>query len=139
MTAGYEILEHTADIGIRAWGPTLEDCFVQASLGLSELLAAKMDPGPGQGTEVIVLDAERRDPGGLLVDLLNELIFLHETRRCGFVDFQVAVSERIVEVKARVGDIGWETETTGVKAATYHRLEVREVAGGVEARVYLDV
>jgi SHS2 domain-containing protein len=42
---GFELLEHTADVGIRARGATLAEAFEQATLGLAEVLGA-MRPGP---------------------------------------------------------------------------------------------
>ncbi|MFN2545118.1 MAG: archease, partial [Actinomycetota bacterium] len=47
MRPGYEILEHTADVGIRAFAPTLASVFEQAAWGLAEILGA-VDPGRGQ-------------------------------------------------------------------------------------------
>jgi len=65
---------------------------------------------------------------------------LHEAGEVAFANVRVlSVSEHEVEAEVETVPLPGETETTGVKAATYHRLEVREVPGGVEARVYLDV
>jgi Archease protein family (MTH1598/TM1083) len=45
--AGFELLEHTADVGIRARGATLEEAFEQATLGLAEILGALAPGGSG--------------------------------------------------------------------------------------------
>ena len=45
--AGFELLEHTADVGIRARGATLEEAFEQATLGLAVVLGALMAGGSG--------------------------------------------------------------------------------------------
>ena len=42
-TGGFELLEHTADVGIRAWAATLEEAFEHATEGLAEVQGA----GPG--------------------------------------------------------------------------------------------
>jgi SHS2 domain-containing protein len=135
--AGYEILEHTADVGIRAWGRTLDAAFEQAAWALVDILGATA----GTPRRRVRLRAEGQDEGALLVDFLNELIALHETEEAAFASFSV----RIVPPRSLVAEVGLapveaEPETTGVKAATYHQLRVdRRAEGGVEAVVYLDV
>jgi protein archease len=137
MKGGYEILEHTADVGIRAFGPTLAACFEQAARALAEILGASR---PGRTGERRVISATGGDRGALLVDFLNELLLVHETDEVAFTDITVTrLDEHDVEAEVHVVRLEGEAETTGVKAATYHRLEIRETADGYEARVYLDV
>ena len=137
-TAGtYEILEHTADVGIRAWGPTLAEALEQAARALVELLGAGLE-GPGR-TRRIAVEAE--DPGALAVEFLNELLFLHETEEAGFGGVRVVrADDRRAEAEVELVPLPGEPEGTAVKAATYHRLAVeRRPDGAVELRVYLDV
>ena len=135
-TAGFELLEHTADIGIRARGATLEEVFEQAALGLAEVQGG-LAPGPGDPVPVEVSAA---DPGGLLVDWLNEVLWLREVRQAKVAGVRVE----------RVGDgaAGWVVfsgdgpapDGTFVKAVTYHRLRVEpDPGGGWLIEVYLDV
>jgi SHS2 domain-containing protein len=136
-TAGFELLEHTADIGVRARGATLEEAFEQATLGLAEVQGA-LAPGPGDPVPVEVSAA---DPGGLLVDWLNEVLWLHELRRHAAV---VAVRVERVAADRAAGTVTFATtappaDGTSVKAATYHRLRVDRDDGGWLAEVYLDV
>ena len=37
--AGYNFLEHTADVKVRAWGPNLETAFSQAAMALMETIS----------------------------------------------------------------------------------------------------
>ena len=134
---GYELLEHTADVGIRARGPTLEAAFEQATHGLAEVLGALV-PGPG---EPVVVEVSAGDLGGVLVDWLNEVLWLREVRQAKLA---------VVRVE-RVGDgtaAGWVAfsgdgpapDGTSVKAVTYHRLRVEpDPGGGWLIEVYLDV
>jgi SHS2 domain-containing protein len=155
---GFELLEHTADVGIRAWGPSLEAAFEQATLGLAEVLGAYR-PGPGRPEPVRV---SAGDLGGLLVDWLNEVLWLREVRQAAVAGVQVdrvAVGGAAEDGGAAVGDDGGAhagdglvhgtvelaaggaaPEGTFVKAVTYHRLRVeRDPGGGWLAEVYLDV
>jgi SHS2 domain-containing protein len=137
VSAGYRILEHTADIGIEAWGPTAERAFEQAAWGLAEILGAQV---PGSVTGTTTIEATGADRGALLVDFLNELLLLHETGEVGFASVVVtAMDDTSLRAEVEIVPLQGETETTGIKAATYHRLEVTDTEDGVRARVYLDV
>lgn len=133
--AGHELLEHTADLGLRARGATLEELFEQATVGLAEVLGA-WRPGPGEPVAVVV---EAIDLGGLLVDWLNEVVYLQEVRGGSLGAVRV---ERVGEGRA-AGEIVLRPRPpsggTYVKAVTYHQLKVERRAGGWLAEVYLDV
>ena len=134
--AGFEILEHTADVGIRSWGRSLAEAFEQAGLALTEILGVRTD-GPGERRE---LRASAGDVGALLVDFLNELVFLHETEGLGFASVRVVeASDTDLRAHVEVVPLRGEPEGPPVKGATFHRLRVDRSDGRVEARVYLDV
>jgi SHS2 domain-containing protein len=137
MPGGYEILEHTADVGIRSWGSSREEAFEQAAWGLADILGIRA----GEPGEVRAVQAEATDLEALLVDFLNELLLLHEGEEVGFAAVRVQeASDTAVRAEVEVLPLQGEPEGTAVKAATYHRLEVREDEDGhVETRVYLDV
>jgi SHS2 domain-containing protein len=161
---GFELLAHTADVGVRARGATLEEAFEQATVGLAEVLGAwrpegaaragggARGPGPGAGagghgpggaggTEAVAVDVGGGDLGGLLVDWLNEVLWAHEVRQHPAV---VAVRVERVAGGRATGTVTFATagppaDGTAVKAATYHRLRVDRDGDGWLAEVYLDV
>jgi SHS2 domain-containing protein len=134
--AGFEILEHTADVGIRSWGRSLEEAFEQAAMALAEIMGVRTD-GPGERRQV---RASAGDAGGLLVDFLNQLVFLHETEGVGFESVRVLeATETDLRGEVDVVPLQGEPEGPPVKGATFHRLHVDRSDGRVEARVYLDV
>jgi SHS2 domain-containing protein len=133
--AGHELLEHTADVGVRAYGVTLEALFEQASVGLAEVLGA-WRPGPGVPEPLAV---EAGDLGGLLVDWLNEVVYLQEVRGTSLAAVKL---ERIGDgLAAGSVTLGGQPPSGGiyVKAVTYHQLRVERQTGGWVAEVYLDV
>lgn len=73
---GFEIIEHTADVGVRCSGATIEECFEQAALGVLAINGAYVT-GAGE-RDTIDLDAP--DLGALLVDWLSEILYLHDAR-----------------------------------------------------------
>jgi SHS2 domain-containing protein len=136
--AGFEILEHTADVGIRAWGASLEEAFEQAGWGLADILGAVAESPGGRLREVAF---ESADEGGLLVDFLNELLLLHETEECAFARIRIRRLEGgSGTAEVDVVPVAGELEGVGVKAATYHQLRVeRRQDGATLVEVYLDV
>lgn len=138
----YEILEHTADKGVRAWGNTLEELIENASRGMYRLV---VDPAGKTATEVfpVRVDVEPpNDESDLLVAWLRELVYLTDVHKVVFTDFKVRqVGENSVEGEA----YGFYVEDNEVldgapvKAVTYHRLRVERTSEGWEAEFYVDV
>jgi SHS2 domain-containing protein len=139
VTAGFEILEHTADVGVRAWGTTLAEAFEQAGWGVAEIAGIRRRelPGAVQNRQV---RASGSDPGSTLVEFLNELVLLHETEGVALTGLRVdQVTETGVTAEAEVIPLDAEPDGTAIKAATYHQLRVDDRPDGAEVRVYFDV
>jgi SHS2 domain-containing protein len=140
--SGYEILEHTADKGVRAWGRTLEELFENAARGMYRLV---VDPA-GKKTDVsmpiAVEVSDLFDRSDLLVKWLRELIYLTDVQKVVFTDFTVRrVTETSVEGEARGFTVEDNSMLDGapVKAVTYHRLRLEQTPEGWEAEFYVDV
>jgi len=135
--AGHELLEHTADLGIRAWGPTPERAFEQAAWGVVELLdSAGADVGESRAIAV-----RSTDRPGLLVEFLNELVFLLDTEDVAVTAIRIRrVTDTDLDAEIIVAPLVRRSEGIVVKAATYHGLAVAvSPEGWTEVRVYLDV
>jgi len=132
---GHELLEHTADLGLRAWGPTLEEAVAEAIVGLAELMGAR---AAGSGRP-LSLRAEGADDGSRFVGLLNEVVFVVETEAVAVAAARVRREGQALVAELEVVELEPEAEGMGVKAATYHQLAVDEGPEGAEVRVYLDV
>jgi protein archease len=133
----FEVLEHTADVGIRARGDTLEATFEAATHGLGSILGA-WRPGAGEEMRVIV---ESGDIPAQLVDWLSEVLFLQDSRDAVIAGVHVdSVSDEgtsgTVTLSPRDDDV---LEGTAVKAITYHQLRVERSDRGWVAELYVDV
>ncbi|MFQ5574053.1 MAG: archease [Terriglobia bacterium] len=137
----FEYLEHTADCGVLARGRSLNELFEHAALGMFGLVA---DFEPRDAAQAVPVVLGPNDIEGLLVDWLNELLYLFETTDSIFTEFTVfsvsadaglrgeAAAEKINPARHRLKH--------EIKAVTYHRLEVRGNArDGWTARVFFDV
>jgi tRNA nucleotidyltransferase (CCA-adding enzyme) len=150
---GFELTEHTADVGVRAWGPRREDVFAQAARGMLSLVC---DPATVIGGERYVVEVEAVDESLLLAAWLNELLYLVEGRGLVFSgEFEIELLQQEAEGGRPAGEgaqltlralaAGEPYEATRhelhavVKAATLHRLSLRVVGCGWEGHVLLDV
>lgn len=135
----FEILEHTADIGLRARGRTLEEVFENAAWGLAEILDVDSSSrAEAPRPESVTLGPA--DIEALLVDWMNELIVRTEEGRACLAGLKVStVGERGLQARVDVTDCAEAPEGTELKAATYHQLAIRRSSDGFEATVYFDV
>ena len=134
---GFEILEHTADVGVRAWGGSSEEVFEQATRGLLDITGAwGQEPG-----ERVAIEVTANDLGGVLVDWLEEILYLQDARDSVITSLNVeratgTIASGWVDIAPREGDL----EGTAVKAITYHQLDVtRRDDGTWVATVYFDI
>lgn len=137
MTARFEILEHTADIGLNLEGETLEEVFQAAGEGLATIQGAWF-PGVGEERE---MEVRAVDNAGLLAAWINELLYLQDAEDAVFGSFQVKrVVEGALEAVVRIAPRAErELEDIAVKAAIYDRLRLERGSAGWTADVYLDV
>jgi SHS2 domain-containing protein len=133
----FELLAHTADVGLRARGATLEETFEAATRGLASILGA-WRPGPGEAIEVSV---EPGDLAGQLVDWLSEVLYLQDSRDAVIAGVRVAgVGDDGTTGAVMLAPRGDEVlEGTAVKAITYHQLRVERSESGWVAELYVDV
>jgi riboflavin kinase/FMN adenylyltransferase len=133
----YREVEHTADRALSVWGRTLPDLYVGAAQGMYSLMG-DLDREGRAATEWRPVSLEGLDRESLLVDWLNELLFLAESEDLLLVEFEIeALTETTLE--GRVGGVPAEETVADIKAATYHQLEVKEQEGGWSTLITFDV
>ncbi|HZT32603.1 MAG TPA: archease [Bryobacteraceae bacterium] len=131
----FEILEHPADIGFRAFGGTLAELFANAALAL---LSIADEPGGVEGRQEYPLEAGGSDYESLLVAWLSEVLYWFDGKRVGFREFRVISLEPTrIEAIGR-GEPGHGAKLI-VKAVTWHQLRVAATPHGWVAEVYLDI
>ena len=123
---GYEYLEHTGDIGIRAYGSTLEELFINAAQGLLEATADLSTVGITTQTEIEV-SAESLEE--LMVAWLDELNFRHEVKEIFFRqveirEFSQAPYGLVAVAYGEPANFTKHVVYTEIKSITYHQLIV---------------
>ncbi|HXF82087.1 MAG TPA: archease [bacterium] len=134
----FEVIEHTADVGIIAYGRTLAELFANAAAGMMAFLIDAEAVRPLEERRLTVTADDRE---GLLVAWLNELLVLLNGE--GFIprDYRIAqlTDTRLeAEVLGEPVDPQRHRFRLDVKAATYHQLEIRKNERW-QARVIFDV
>lgn len=137
--AGFTIIEHTADLGIRVTAPTLPDLFVQAAKGMYALLG-RLKPGAEQVEKVLELEAP--DAESLLHDWLAELLWEVDGNGHLFEAFEFTrFCERGLSARCHgsVFDTPGSERSTEIKAVTYHDLRIRKCGDIYEVTVIFDI
>jgi SHS2 domain-containing protein len=135
----WETFEHEADVGLVVRGRDGPELFAQAGLALYELVC---DLEAVEQRDRYRLAGRADGVEALLVDWLNELVFLFEGRGVVCSGFSFRRWSETAYAAAALGepvDPARHVTRDLVKAATYHGLSVAATAGGLEARVILDV
>jgi SHS2 domain-containing protein len=124
----YRVLEHTADAMVEVHGETLGERFENAAYALFDQVTDVSKVVP-RGEFKIVLSAESREQ--LLVDFLQELLFLHDAENLVFSEFRVKTDGLTLEafVRGEVFDGERHPKRSVVKGITYHRLEFDDAKG----------
>lgn len=135
----FEILEHTADIGIRVKARDLAGLFKAAGLAIFALSAEKL-PTRDKEKHKLLVAQKATSIEELFVNWLNELLSLSAVEGLIFEDIQInKIEQNIVEAVALGSDIKNYKVNTEIKAATYHQLKVEKNASGWIAEVIFDV
>jgi len=136
----FEFIEHTADVGIRAFGKNEKVLFESAARALFSLLVDRK-PQPSQKKE-ISLEADNLEE--LFVRWLNELIVLFFMENMIPATYSIVINNKgglkrlEACIKGEVCDLKGSVKME-VKAATYHNLKIKKNKQGYVAEVILDV
>jgi len=139
MRKAFEIIDHTADVGIVAYGANLEELFSNAALALFSLI---IEPESIEEKLHRDLKVSSEDRDSLLVNWLNELIYVFDAEHILFRRFDIkTLSENMLQATCygESFDPMKHKIKIGVKAATYHMLTLEKNTGGYKARVIFDI
>jgi SHS2 domain-containing protein len=135
----FEVIDHTADIGIVAFGADIKQVFANAALGLFNLMA-DLDDFKEDLQRELELSAE--DVEVLLVEWLNELIYIFDVEHIIFKRFEIKeltstqIKAKCSGEKIKLGEHKLKRE---IKAATYHMLQISKEDGGYKVQVIFDI
>ena len=142
MNKNYELIEHTADIGIRVKGKELKELLKNAAVAMFDLIAEKKPQATNHksGAKKIIVKQKADNLDELFINWLNELLSLSATKEIIFEDFKVnKLEENKLQASVSGSDIKNYKVNTEIKAATYHQLKIEQINGDWQAEVIFDV
>ncbi len=120
----FKLIEHTADVGLIAYGGTLAEAFANAAYGMFSIIAELNDVQEKESRRV---EINEDDMEGLLFEWLNSLIYLFDVDMLLFRSFDIIELDRCrlrATCHGEKYDPSRHQLKTGIKSATYHMLEV---------------
>lgn len=139
MKTAFEITDHTADVGITVYGTDVKELFANAALALFSLIT---EPEGLEEKLHFDLEVSSEDRDSLLVEWLNELIYVFDVKHVLFNRFDI---ESLTHNELKATCYGEDFDPMkhkikiGVKAATYHMLRLDKNNDGYKAQIILDI
>jgi len=143
MKQGFRFLEHTADAYVEAYGCSLEEAFENAAAALTDVMTELENVEPKVEESFVV---EGQDEQALLYSWLEELLLGFELRGMLYSRFKVSKIEKTFDgfrLHAKAWGEPYNSERhlskVGVKAVTYHKMEIIKEPEQVTVRFILDI
>ena len=139
----FRFLEHTADAYVEAYGADLEEAFGNAGAAMTDVMTELETVEPRNEEKIVV---EAQDEPALLYNWLEELLLEFELKGKIYSRFEVTGIKKTsdgfrLEAKAwgEAYDSSKHLSKVGIKAATYHQMEILKEPGSVIVRFILDI
>jgi len=150
MAKDFEIIDHIADVKVKAFGKTKQELFINAVKGMIKILQPEIQNPNVKCQRKIKIKSI--DENSLLVDFLSEVLYLIQTNKeiyneVKFTRFGPS-TDSTSSPQACSGQIALEAELFGnkvesfgedIKAVTYHGLEIEKNKNGYQATILLDI
>ncbi|MDR1954358.1 MAG: archease [Candidatus Methanoplasma sp.] len=119
----YELIDHTADLMVKAYGDTLEECFANAGYALFDQTVDLSGVGPAETFEVETSGDDLEDR---LYSFLSELLFLEDCDGVVMCELDVSFDgdKVICRGKGEVLDRNRHRIRSEIKAVTFHMMSV---------------
>ena len=126
----YILIDHTADLMVRAFGSTVEECFANAGFALFDQTVDLANVGTSEGVR---FEVEGMDDEDMLYSFLSELLFMLDCDEMVFKELKVCFDGNKVVCDGRGEKLDRSKHRTRseIKAVTYHMMEVDRTAPSV--------
>ncbi len=135
----YQIIDHTADLGIIVKGPDVKSLFILAAQAMTDLMVRG---DIRDKTAIRDVSVEGEDFPDLMVRWLGEILYLFEGENFIVHSIQIK-SISPIQLKSTLSLSSFEPKyhqiLREIKAVTYHQISVDKSDDGWEARVIFDI
>ena len=135
----YEIIDHTADLGMVVKGADARDLFTNAAYAMTDLMIEGDMGGKGAKRRITI---EGDDYSDLMVRWLGEILYLFAAEKllARRIVIKSMSPTRLQAVLSMIRFNGARHQILReIKAVTYHQITVEEKPHGWEARVIFDI
>ena len=134
----FELFEHTADIGVRGIGETVEESFEECAKAMTSIM---VDLETIELTKTIAVEISSNDLNSLLIDWLNEILAQMDVESMVFSGFKVKIKDNSLTAELKGEDLNQSKHNTKteVKAATFHESFVKQEDNKWVAQCIVDV
>lgn len=134
----YEVLDHTADLMVRARGADMGECYANLAYGMFDQM---VDLAGVKSEEKRSVEVAGEDPEDALYSFLSELLFMEDYDGLIFKEFEVKVSDDLLKISCECAGEKLDRSRmhlrTEIKAVTFHMMEIDPAKH--EATVLFDV
>jgi len=142
MNKKYELVDHTADLEIKVYGKDLEELLKNCSAAMMDVIC---DLNTIELKNQYSVSSSGNSEEQLLVNLLQELLYLHEVKKLLFCKFEFKINDNIKN--REVEGFVWGEEINfsrhdllnDIKAVTYSDLKVEHENGKLSAKITFDI
>jgi SHS2 domain-containing protein len=136
----YELIDHTADFGIRVFGTDAADLFRNGALALTDLMTdiRLVKSTSTHARHIRVSGADWQD---LMVNWLRELLYLWAGEEKFIQDVDIkSIREHEIRAIARFETYSPQRHVlkNEIKAVTYHQIQVLDSGNGWQAQIIFD-
>ncbi len=136
----FEFFDHTADVGIKAYGNTLEEAFENAALAVFEVMT---DTSKVEAKECRDVEVDGYDLENLLYRWIESLLVYYDSELLLFSKFSVNIDLENMKLKAKACgerfDENKHERRTLVKAMTYSQMRIERKDGIYELTFVVDI
>ena len=138
MRKNWEHYSHTADMGIRGFGESIEEAFANAAVAL---VAVNADPEKIQQNTKVQITCHEDDIELLFIAWLSNILYEMTTRKMFFSKFQVEIKDGQLNGYAWGEKIDLQKHDPGVeiKGISYSDLKVTQENGKWIAQCIVDI
>jgi len=139
----FEIIDHTSDTGVKAYGVTITELFENAARGMFAVIAK--DGRNIQGSKIekkIEIHKSADSLEETLVSWLSELLYIFNREKIYLNDFKVKSlnNDGIEAHSSGINlDLYQSNLYTEIKAVTFHNLKIEESVDGFSCTIIFDV
>ena len=135
----YQIIDHTADLGIIVEGTDEENLFIRAAYAMMDLM---VKGNFSRKTVIKDVSLQGEDFPDLMVRWLGEILYLFEGDKLIVNSIEIK-SISPIKLESMLTLTSFEPEhhqvIREIKAVTYHQISVEKVNDGWQARVIFDI